>query len=81
MSDVNYIIETEAVTRWCPFIRFSQRDTYGSGGRDDNRVGFGDDQDRTSCLGSECMAWRWRTDIADSNEGFCGLAGSASVAV
>jgi len=29
------------------------------------------------CIGSECMAWRWKPGQVPPREGYCGLAGRA----
>lgn len=82
--------EEEAKTKWCPMAR----DRDGAG----NRVPYGDaDADPVPqeyarneamvfpCIGSACMAWRWRNgafplpndppSISGRYEGYCGLAG------
>lgn len=44
----------------------------------ETRGGIAHDRDRT-CLGSECMAWRWFDNTSDEAikepRGFCGKAG------
>lgn len=78
--------EGEAKTKWCPFVR------YPCGYKAINRPtsAIGDDGNRGSCIGSECMAWRWKVTPQQvteawrdepehtritSSDGFCGLAG------
>jgi len=51
--------------KWCPFVRFvSEIDGEGTFNRGDvdpmNLVDDGDDF-IPRCIGSACMAWRWRT--------------------
>ena len=83
--------EAEALTKWCPEARVSlyHRATdanrmvrYGSGeGSED----FQEFLAQTRCLGSGCMAWRWRTEPLNpaiqgspallAGDGYCGKAG------
>ena len=74
--------ESEAKTKWCPFVRLT--DDFG-----DNRPSGGAAETFLTCIGSECMAWRWEvspTELARRGQqqnlgeyvkptGFCGLAG------
>lgn len=73
--------EDEAITKWCPFARVvkdwrdptpdDQTRIYGPFNRDCVISLDECDSDLTSCIGSQCMAWR-ETKPA---EGYCGLAG------
>lgn len=60
--------EKEARTKWCPFARISDEEPPVAVNRP---VPYGD---VPCCLGSHCMAWRWRVD-ALLDDGYCGLAG------
>jgi len=53
------MLESEAKTKWCPFVRFT---VYGND-RDSNRS---TDVGETNCIASDCMAWRW----VDEHDGF-----------
>ena len=76
--------EEEAKTKWCPFARVEMY-VRGVVGRGCNRI-VTDDHDLnekiqvaingtggTKCIGSACMAWRWR--VLGSDLGWCGLGG------
>lgn len=90
--------EEEAKTKWCPMVRFSGGelnviDRIAQQKVMNNRskaIDIGTTVGAVStCIGSACMAWRWRTieitgadmppyKFAQSDkEGFCGLAGSS----
>jgi hypothetical protein len=84
--------EAEAKKKWCPFARTIQtrsgfhKEIVPVANRDENGR-----FEASSCLGSECAAWRWRPspEEAEANkntfsvtdthiaEGFCGLAGKS----
>jgi hypothetical protein len=71
--------EEEAKTKWCPFARLiaEMRSNLGN-------VGFTESHNRRAtedgdgfpsaarCIGSSCMAWRWKSL---NESGYCGLAG------
>jgi hypothetical protein len=63
--------EDEAEKKWCPFVRDEDG---GSNVSNESRVPHW-----STCVGSECMAWRWDTLIADQGStlthGGCGLVG------
>jgi hypothetical protein len=68
--------EAEARTKWCPFARVFVLIDEGPAV---NRARAGappseqaDMQERTRCIASGCMAWRWSVP----SSGFCGLAGN-----
>jgi hypothetical protein len=84
--------EEEAKTKWCPFARLmltvneGDRPILGVGGV--NRYGKdGVDQALGTCIGSQCMAWRWEVPESEfekmmatrksvmpaSRRGSCGL--------
>lgn len=67
--------EEDAKTRWC-FLATAPMETSGVGiGIAVNRNSDGSAHPATLCLGSGCMAWRWK----DATEGFCGDAGTKGV--
>jgi hypothetical protein len=70
--------EDEAKTKWCPFARAQSMNVAVS------RDGFGAAYDTCLCIGSACMAWRWKMEplvdgfsprIESKTDGRCGLAG------
>jgi len=75
--------EDEAKTMWCPFARVP----FGNGAVNGNRGFEGHSSQKESlCIGSACMAWRWKHSGGDHNaigeptslvlpHGYCGLAG------
>ncbi len=77
--------EDEAKTRWCPFTRLLTE--AGTGNRVMNKDMLAISDIATNCIGSQCMAFRWRTSPAQAAEvnargnagatpdGYCGLAG------
>lgn len=72
--------EADAKTRWC-FLATAPLETSGVGiGIAINRNPDGTPHPATLCLGSGCMAWRWK-DVAEGYppEGFCGDAGTKGV--
>jgi len=81
--------EKQAAEMWCPFVRHSdlQSDAGGSWNRGpaaDNRVNLdpdGEGEWACNCIGSRCMAWRWRESASSPNRiGCCGLAGAGYLA-
>ena len=64
--------EDEAKTKWCPMVRWS-------GGPDiklTNREGKGGFGVAVTCIGSDCMMWRWDGDSrVEDCHGHCGLGG------
>lgn len=69
------MIEAEAKTKWCPFVRITWNDMHGE-------LEFNRSErlpDATRCIGSACMAWRRGRALGEnpdpSGNGFCGLAG------
>ena len=64
--------EKEAKKKWCPFVRQFSVPNEGASGSF-NRYGGGKPADGSSCIASECMAWRWTS--AQRDYGYCGLAG------
>lgn len=91
--------EAEAKAKWCPFARVASSPVtvrYPDGHVHSvksqpvsvNRGGAGS-ADEVRCLGSGCMAWRWRDEIKSASltvgvvvtgksavDGWCGLAGT-----
>jgi hypothetical protein len=53
--------EAEAATKWCPMVRLLP------GTPPESNLPSG----VTTCIGSECMAWRWKSGSQD--DGYCGL--------
>lgn len=74
--------EKEALTKWCPFVR---TDTQGPEYSACNRFDGSIKSEALLCVGSACMAWRWKNGafpspgdppaISERYEGHCGLAG------
>lgn len=75
--------ENEAQTKWCPFVRAARDDADFSANRD--RSGQIIPRKHT-CIGSDCMAWRWGEQEAgwghyadgtphEGGHGYCGIAG------
>ena len=57
--------EDEAKTKWCPFVRFNFPPIPNGDGMErwnnrDSSIGGGESE--ASCIGSECMAFRWLYD-------------------
>jgi hypothetical protein len=50
---MNVMTEEEARGKWCPFARVQQY--HGAA----NRALLPKDVDYSTCLASQCMAWRW----------------------
>jgi len=78
--------EEEAKKRWCPFARVisgddPERAPNGPYNRDHwiTDEGVEDTIHRSTCIASDCMAWRVEKyiDVNDNTiaRGFCGLAG------
>ena len=84
--------EDEAKTKWCPFARVSLHDGEAIGNHAANRFPVNTGGEMYSrCIGSECMAWRWKYVLPDESTelgmnahktdsdgnwlGYCGLAG------
>jgi hypothetical protein len=64
--------ESEAKTKWCPFVR--QSATFKDGfGLSYNRSAV-ENAPECRCIGSNCMVWRW--SVMRDGHGFCGLSGS-----
>ena len=89
--------EEEAKTRWCPFARVPFHNAmldYETPFATESAAGVnllaGEDGETVipkaaRCIGSACMAWRWRTALrlvgersrrVASDQGYCGLSGS-----
>lgn len=64
------VTEKEAETKWCPHAR----DANLAGNRDSDHEGSGTVIGAT-CLGSQCMAWRWLQGTEHNGRGYCGLSG------
>jgi hypothetical protein len=66
------VTEEEAKTMWCPhgFIAATNRHYKRGEGADLEGIA-------TTCMSSNCMAWRWvkGNPVAGTGRGYCGLAG------
>ena len=77
------MIEDEAKTKWCPFVRMnfasqSKSDVIFYNNRGEAGDGLKDETVNLCCIASECMAWRWTDpkNVAQKDRrGCCGLAG------
>lgn len=72
--------ESEAEVRWCPFVRMMKTEYPPEANAGvavcaavNRRAGHS--ANNFNCIGSECMAWRWRTERPEETHGYCGLAG------
>ena len=76
--------EKEAVALWCPHVRIG-RVPNASVNRDATTTKV----TSASCIGSQCMAWRWVKGVVEiegtnrfkrdyTNKGYCGLSGAPS---
>lgn len=57
------LTEDEAKTKWCPMVRDNGSNLNGESSR---------------CIGSACMAWRWKHELVvhgESLRGYCGAFG------
>lgn len=84
-----FVTEEEASGRWCPHGREIRREYQGSGVSALTSFNRSPNGDVPSCLGSLCMAWRWKdpkvlreidlttSDIVDAppRRGYCGAFG------
>lgn len=69
--------EDEAKTKWCPLARVAGQPVAG------NRYPFDTDYSEkhafATCIGSDCMAWRWYARWPDDDKkawtGYCGAFG------
>lgn len=75
--------EDEAKTKWCPHVRVAAgfRELAYNRAQNDSPI------KHTACIGSACMAWRWKWDAGGGDaveehrkpsgqgDGYCGLAG------
>lgn len=75
------LTEDDAKTRWCPAARVAPVGEQNLWNRSKLDTGLpgGTDADRhlrmSRCIGSACMAWRWKRADAPPETGYCGLAG------
>jgi len=63
--------ESEARTKWCPFVRFKSAETGSGPAFNRQTVPSGAD---LNCIGSKCMAWRPES----ATHGYCGAFGGQS---
>ena len=52
--------EDQAKEKWCPFVVASHTDPRGRAGYSREEIGLPADTFTHACIGSACMAWRWR---------------------
>lgn len=77
--------ENEAKNKWCPFARVGVY--HGGACTAVNRHPEPSVREDTKCIGSGCMAWRWKNGVtpeqaakwekplkAEELKGYCGLA-------
>ncbi|MBX9760674.1 MAG: hypothetical protein K2Y29_17980 [Beijerinckiaceae bacterium] len=84
--------QEEAKESWCPFTRLTSTDREGDprAPAGFNRIDSAFVMDGATCIGGDCMAWRWKAEYATekpvigkrpeherlpSTHGYCGLAG------
>lgn len=68
--------ESDAYTCWCPMIRFSSDATITITNRGEEVQTYRAStipRVESSCVGSDCMAWRWKDE--EAGDGYCGLTG------
>ena len=74
--------EKEALTKWCPMVRWSG----GPGIKLTNREGKGGFGEAVTCIGADCMMWRREKiyitnqggdheELISTTNGYCGLGG------
>jgi len=70
------LTEEQAQQKWCPFATTTAVSIAAPGGKTTSGIydTRGKSKGFTSCLASDCMAWRW-VNPNTSPLGFCGLAG------
>lgn len=73
----------QAAEHWCPETRVMviAQNGHPIGVSAINRPAT---DERTSCIGPQCMAWRWADNeigMGDSRKGFCGKYGEPAVKV
>ena len=77
--------EAEAKKKWCPNVRYLATFRNDEGKLETagcfNRGGADSGLEKARCIGSDCMAWRWKygEDRAyrgrDTQHGYCGAFG------
>ena len=68
------IKEGNAITKWCPMRRVSNKEV--GDGYNANHVGEDYmDSEVSWCIGEYCMMWRWASEDDSTYHGYCGLAG------
>lgn len=66
------LTETEAKTKWCPFVR---TDSVGADCAFNRTTSKLEDYN-LQCVASDCMAWRWiLVKSTEEKRGYCGIAG------
>ena len=76
--------EDEAKTKWCPHAVASHTDPRAMAHHERPQLGLPTETFRHACIGSACMAWRWKRHPESAAvkmghgdaTGYCGLAGS-----
>jgi hypothetical protein len=77
------VLESDAITKWCPYVRVSTVNGNGPTNRDTwfirqpSSMPQGSLDPRFCCIGSMCMAWR--NELPDGSEGYCGALGGRSL--
>lgn len=66
--------EEEAKQRWCPFVRLTGAEREWHTNRDPSMPSIPTDTQAYRCIGSACMAWRWRGYFTDEGR-FMHMAG------
>jgi len=78
------LTEAEAKTKWCPHARVIVPITEAETNEmvdtaTGNRIDNGKVPKNSKCIGSSCMAWRWRMYLQaepdQHSRGYCGLSG------
>lgn len=71
--------EDEAKTKWCFMVKSMPHIMFSDGPDGDatkRRINAAEDEQRKyRCIGSDCMAWRWINETAETGIGYCGMAG------
>lgn len=71
------ITSMEAITKWCPFVRFQMgdKDTKWQGEIITNRWDEVSGYKEFCCKGQQCIMWEWVEPDDEKNfNGYCGLS-------
>lgn len=71
------MLESEAQTKWCPFVSLIFVSPHSGNPSGGNRIVTSTDgyEKVNKCLGRGCMAWRTQQSSPDAPSGYCGMAG------